>query len=122
MGAKDFVLDGATIKCTMGDKSATLKVTTNSKFYTQGKKLVTEMDCTNVNMFPPLATFGTCKPYKAVPPPGCLCTFIPTGPWKKAYCGEMVNGKKLILKESFLICPRAAGKITIEDTKQKTKS
>lgn len=117
---KDFVLDGAEIKCTMGDKSASLKVTMNRKYYTQGKKLATEMDCTNLNMFPPIATFGTCKPYKAVPPPGCLCTFIPTGPWKMAHSGETLMGMKLLLKKSFLICPRAGGKISIVKTKQKS--
>jgi hypothetical protein len=120
MGKNDeFVLNGATIKCTMGDKTATLKVLSNNKYYVQGKKVATEMDCTNVNMFPPVATFGTCKPYKAVPPPGCLCTFIPTGPWKMPYSGKTVLGMKPLLGKSFLICPRAGGKISITKTAQK---
>lgn len=114
----EFVLDGATIKCSMGDKSATLKVTTNRKVYTKNKKVATAMDCTNINMFPPIATFGTCKPYKAVPPPGCLCTFIPTGPWKMPYNKETLQGLKPLLGGSFLICPRGGGKITIKKTKQ----
>lgn len=114
----EFVLDGATIKCTMGSKSASLKVTSNFSYYTKNKKIATEMDCTNINMFPPVATFGTCKPYQAVPPPGCLCTFIPTGPWKMTYDKKTVGGMKPLLGGSFLICPRAAGRITITDTKQ----
>ena len=119
MGKKDeFVLDGATIKCTMGDKSASLKVTTNFTTYKKGKRVATAMDCTNLNMFPPIATFGTCKPYKAVPPPGCLCTFIPTGPWKMPYNKETIGGLKPLLGGSFLICPRGGGKISITKTKQ----
>ncbi|WP_128330630.1 DUF4280 domain-containing protein [Apibacter sp. HY039] len=118
--AKDdeFVLDGATIECSMGDKSATLKVTSNFKTFIKDSRVATEMDCTNANMFPPLVTFGTCKPYKAVPPPGCLCTFIPTGPWKGTYEKKTVSGHKCLIGSSYLICPRAAGKITIKKTKQ----
>ena len=81
-----MVVDGAKIKCTMGDKSSTLKVTTNSKYKINGKKAATIMDMVpGPNLFPPVATFGTCKPYKAVPPPGCLCTPVPTGPWMKGF-------------------------------------
>jgi len=115
---EEFVLNGATIKCSMGNKTATLKVLSNNKYYVQGKKVATEMDCTNANMLPPVATFGTCKPYQAIPPPGCLCTFIPTGPWKMPYSGKTVSGMKPLLGKSFLMCPRGGGKITITKTAQ----
>ncbi|MWP49534.1 DUF4280 domain-containing protein [Gilliamella sp. Lep-s35] len=114
----EFVIDGATIKCTMGDKSASLKVTSNFSVYIKNKRVATALDCTNVNMMPPLVTFGTCKPYKAVPPPGCLCTFIPTGPWRGTYAKKTIGGKKVLIGSSYLICPRAAGKISITKTGQ----
>lgn len=115
---QQFVLNGATIKCSMGDISAKLTVTTNFTYYTKGKLVATAMDCTNANMLPPVATFGTCKPYKAVPPPGCLCTFIPTGPWKMPYDKQTITGLKPLLGGSFLICPRGGGRITITKTGQ----
>lgn len=119
MGKNDeFVVDGATIKCSMGDVSAKLNVTSNNTVLIKNKCAATEYDCTNANLIPPVATFGTCKPYKAVPPPGCLCTFIPTGPWKGTYSKKTIKGKEVIVGSSFLICPRAGGKITIKKTGQ----
>lgn len=124
MGKNDeFVVDGATIKCSMGDVSAKLNVTSNNTVLIKNKCAATEYDCTNANLIPPVATFGTCKPYKAVPPPGCLCTFVPTGPWKGTYFKEMIKGKEVIIGSSYLICGRPpGGKITITKSGQSGKN
>ena len=114
-----MVVDGAKIKCTMGDKSSTLKVTTNSKYKINGKKAATIMDMVpGPNLFPPVATFGTCKPYKAVPPPGCLCTPVPTGPWMKGFTKKKIGGKPAMKGDACLMCARGGGQITFEDSGQ----
>ena len=119
--AKDdeIVVDGATIKCTMGDKSTTLKVTSNQTYKIDGKKAATMMDfAPGANLFPPVATFGTCKPYKAVPPPGCLCTPIPAGPWMNAFMKKKIGGKPALTGDAKLMCTRGAGVITFDNSGQ----
>lgn len=117
--SKNYVIDGAKIKCTMGDKSASLKVTSNFKYKIQGKKVATMLDFVpGPNLFPPVGTFGTCKPYKTSPMP--LCTPMPAGPWQSANVKQMIQGKPALMEDCFLICPRAGGKISIEKTTQKS--
>ena len=119
--AKDdeMVVDGASIKCTMGDKSVTLKVTSNATYKIDGKKVATMMDIApGANLFPPVATFGTCKPFKAVPPPGCFCTPVPTGPWTKAFTKKKIGGKPAIKGDACLMCGRGGGMITFENSGQ----
>lgn len=117
--AKKYVVHGATIKCTMGNKSATLKVSNNRKYTIKGKKVATIVDCVpGVNLFPMPATFGICKPYASVPPPGNLCTPIPTGTWLKGYIPKSIGMLKPLLDDSKLICGRGGGIITIKKTGQ----
>lgn len=119
--AKDdeMVVEGATMKCTMGDKSTSLKVTSNMNYKIDGKKAATFMDFVpGANLFPPIATFGTCQPYKAVPPPGCLCTPIPTGPWTNPFSKKKIGGKLVIKGNAKLMCTRAGGMITFENSGQ----
>lgn len=116
---KNYVLDGAKMKCTMGDKSASLKVRSQSKYKVQGKKVATMMDFVPGVNYLPLATFGTCKPYKALPPPAQLCTPIPMGPWLQPHMTQKIQGKPAIIESSCLICSRAMGRITIQKTNQK---
>ena len=114
-----MVVDGAKISCTMGDKSSSLKVTTNSKYKINGKKAATIMDMApGANLFPPVATFGTCKPFKAVPPPGCLCTPVPTGPWMKGFSKKKIGGIVALKGDGCLMCARGGGKISIESSGQ----
>lgn len=114
-----MVVDGATIKCTMGSKSTTLKVTSNFSYKIDGKKAATMMDMMpGANLFPPVATFGTCKPFSAVPPPGNLCTPIPAGPWTKAFSKKKIGGKSAIKGNACLMCTRGGGMITFENSGQ----
>lgn len=114
-----IVVDGATIKCTMGDKSSSLKVVSQSKHKIGGKKVATMLDfAPGANLFPPIATFGTCKPFKAAPPPGQLCTPIPTGPWIDPLTKEKISGIPVLKDNACLMCARGAGKISIEKSGQ----
>lgn len=120
MGKKDqYVVHGAVLKCTMGNKSATLKVSSNRKYKIKNKKVATVMDfAPGVNIFPPVGAFGICKPYSAVPPPGNLCTPVLIGPWKMPYQTELVGPFKPLLGGSFNMCGRGGGMITIKKVGQ----
>lgn len=120
MGKKDeFIVDGAKIKCSMGDKSTTLKVTSQGTYKIKGKKAATMMDfIPGSNLFPPIATFGTCKPFKASPPPAQLCTPIPTGPWMNSFQEMKLKGKAILKGNACLMCGRAGGKISFENSGQ----
>ncbi len=120
MAVKDeMVVHGATIKCTMGDKSSSLRVVSQSKYKIDGKKAATMLDfAPGANLFPPIATFGTCKPFKAAPPPAQLCTPIPIGPWMNAFTKKKVGGIPVIKGNACLMCPRGGGKISIEKSGQ----
>ncbi len=117
--SKEYVVHGATLKCTMGNKSTTLRVSNNRKYTMKGKKVATIMDfMPGVNMLPPVGTFGICKPYSAVPPPGNLCTLIPVGPWKMVYALKSIGLLRPLLGNSCLMCGRGGGVITIKKTGQ----
>lgn len=117
---REYVVDGATMKCTMGSKSCKLKVSNNRKYTMRGKKVATIMDfAPGINIFPPLGAFGTCKPYSTVPPPGNLCTPLLSGPWKMPYMPKTIGVLRPILDNSFNICPRGGGIIKFQKTGQK---
>jgi uncharacterized Zn-binding protein involved in type VI secretion len=119
--AKDdeFVVHGAKIKCSMGSKSSTLSVSSQSTYKIQGKKAATMMDfAPGTNLMPPLATFGTCKPFQSAPPPAQLCTPIPTGPWQKAFSKKKINGMAILKGDACLMCGRAGGLIEFENSGQ----
>lgn len=120
MGKNDqYVVHGATLKCTMGNKSATLRVSSNRKYKIHNKKVATIADCVpGVNLFPMPATFGICKPYASVPPPGNLCTPIPVGPWKMPYMTKDLKGLRPLLGRCFLTCGRGGGVITVKKVGQ----
>lgn len=120
MGKNDqYVVHGATLKCTMGNKSCSLRVTSNRKYKIKNKKVATEMDFAPVlNIFPPIGAFGVCKPYTAVPPPGNLCTPALIGPWKMPYMTKMVGPFKPLLGRSFIMCGRGGGMVTIKKVGQ----
>jgi len=116
---KAYAVDGATLKCTMGNKSCSLKVSSNRKYKIKNKKVATIVDCIpGVNLFPLPATFGICKPYSAVPPPGNLCTPVPIGPWKMPYATKDIKGLRPLLGGSFLTCGRGGGVISIKKVGQ----
>lgn len=114
-----IVVQGAKMKCTMGDMSANLKVVQQSQYKVGGKKVSTMFDMMpGPNLFPPVGTFGTCKPYKALPPPAQLCTPIPLGPWMFPFTKHRVGGKPVIKANACLMCARGGGKISFENSGQ----
>ena len=118
-GSKEYVVHGATLKCTMGNKSTSLRVTNNRKYTMKGKKVATIMDFVPaLNLMPPVGTFGICKPYSTVPPPGNLCTPALIGPWKMPYMPKTVGMLRPLLGNSCIMCGRGGGMVTISKTGQ----
>lgn len=115
----EVVVEGAKIKCTMGDISNKLIVTNQFKYRAKKKKIATMFDfMPGVNMMPPVGTFGTCKPYKALPPPASLCTPIPVMPWSPAFTKKKVGMKPVIKANACLMCARGGGVIKFENSGQ----
>lgn len=114
-----LVVAGAKMKCTMGDISSTLKVVQQFKYKVNGKKVATMFDMApGPNFFPPIGTFGTCKPYKMLPPPASLCTPIPTGPWMMPFTKHKIMGKSIIKSNACIMCARGGGKISFQNSGQ----
>ena len=120
MSLKDeLIVQGAKMKCTMGDISANLKVTNQFKYKMEKKKVATMFDMMpGPNLFPPIGTFGTCKPYKLLPPPAQLCTPIPVNPWMPAFMKKKVGMKPVIKGDACLFCARGGGVIKFENSGQ----
>ena len=116
---EELVVDGAKMECTMGDISSYLKVTQQFVYKTNGKRVATMFDIIpGPNFFPPVGTFGTCKPYKALPPPASLCTPIPVGPWMFPFMKHKVQGKPVIKANACVMCARGGGKISFKKSGQ----
>lgn len=114
-----LIVEGAKIKCTMGDISNKLIVTSQFKYRAKNKKVATVLDfMPGANMMPPIGTFGTCKPYKALPPPASLCTPIPITPWMPAFLKKKIAMKPVILANACIMCARGGGKISFENSGQ----
>jgi len=122
MGKKSkYVVDGAVIKCSSGNKSTTLKVTSNRTIKIKKKKTATMMDFVPGVNLPMPATFGICKILTATVPPNgvskpCVCATV--NPWLLPYTTETVNNFNPLLDGSKLICP-IGGVIKINNVKQR---
>ncbi|GHT15417.1 hypothetical protein FACS189426_23000 [Bacteroidia bacterium] len=123
MGKREkYIVDGAIIKCSSGNKTTTLKVTNNRKVKIQKKKVATMMDFVpGVNLFPMPATFGICKVLTATIPPNgvskpCICACAI--PWQLPQMNETIANFKPLLEGSKLICP-IGGIIKINNVKQR---
>lgn len=119
----DIIIQGAKMKCTMGDMSSNLKVTSQFKYKMHKKKVATMFDfAPGANLrnpvTGPVGVFGTCKPYKMLPPPAQLCTPIPVSPWMPALIKKKVGMKPVIQVKACLFCARGGGIIKFEDAGQ----
>ena len=106
--SRKYVLDGACLQCTLGSAQGKLKVSSQSKLYTQGKKVATDKD----KQVAP--TFGDCK---ASSPP------VPCSPalqqWQKTSKKVGMGSKTFVMEDSMIQCSKG-GIITIKDHTQKS--
>lgn len=109
MGTK-YVCEGAKCECANGNTPNFLEVSSQDKFFIQGKLMATEDDKTFKNL-----TFGNCKNN---PSSDKKCTPGVTTKWENPASNVTESGKKALLETSTTICSTFQGKITIEDPLQ----
>ena len=122
-----YVVEGATLKCSFGDKESKLKIPATRKFYINGKSQANIMD------FKPkinITSFGDCS--SLANPAVASATAANNGRLQKMRCiapaiaMQWMNGKTDVLIENFpallntcnALC-MFAGRITITDDGQK---
>jgi hypothetical protein len=112
------VVEGATLKCTCGDKPSQLVVTSQEDVEIDGKLAATVQDNAPGGN---IAPFGTCKVLTAAaagtPTP---CALAPAGPWKPGAVSRVTIGKNLALLSTDVLNCTIPGVITITDAGQKS--
>lgn len=108
----EYVVDGGTLKCTMGSKTVKIKATNNSNKTAQGKKVCTIAD---KEAFINVPAFGMCKAGGKLKPckPALAKWVIP-----KPKGGN--NQSDFLVQRATNTC-KLGGKVTIQDSGQKTK-
>ena len=103
---KNYVVNGATLKCVLGATPSTLTVLPINRVEINGKAQANIMDCKPmVNIKP----FGTCA--KMAPP--VPCTPVVTT-WLKGKTNVLVGGMPALMSDSMAICSCGGGVIKIQ--------
>jgi hypothetical protein len=110
------VVQGATLRCTCGDKTSQLLVTSQADVEIDNKRAATVQDnAPGANIAP----FGTCKVLTAAaagtPTP---CALAPAGPWKPGAMSRVTIGNHLALLSTDVLNCTVPGVITITDAGQ----
>jgi hypothetical protein len=111
------VVQGATLRCSCGDKPSQLLVTSQADVEIDNKLAATVQDnASGANIAP----FGTCKVLTAAaggtPTP---CALAPAGPWQPGAVSRLTIGKALALLSTDVLKCSVPGVITITDPGQK---
>lgn len=94
MSGVQYLVRGATLKCTMGSSTSKLNLPVCHAVYAKKKPMMNKMDFVPMmNVMP----FGTCKVTKGPCVPA-------TGPWLKAHEETIVTDAPSITMDSFLVC------------------
>jgi hypothetical protein len=112
------VVQGATLKCTCGDKPSQLMVTSQDDVKIEGKLAATIQDNLPGSN---IAPFGTCKVLTlaalGTPVP---CALMPAGPWKPGAVSSVSIHKQLALLSTDKLNCMIPGVITITDPGQQS--
>ncbi len=102
-----IITDKATMQCSLGTKTATLKVTSQNFIQIDGGLIATEKDKEGMTNIP---TFGNCRCvwYQ----PACIPQPIK---WEKVISHNTVNGLAKLTDDSECPCAKG-GKVTFVDT------
>lgn len=95
MSGDEYLVRGATLKCSMGSSQSKLNLPICHGVYTKKKPLMNKLD------FVPMANilpFGACKVTKGP------CVPATGGPWLKAHDATMITNAASITMDSFLVC------------------
>lgn len=123
----ETVVNGAKVQCPFGNKTAILKVTSQTKCMVEGKPAATVFDTNpGVNF----DTFGMCSsmlnPAVAAATAAALgvltpqpCTMVPAGTWTPVKPKLLFAGKPCLCNSSSLLCGVGQGLITITSSGEK---
>ena len=104
---KNYIVEGATVRCNMGEKPTRLQLPQDHGMYFMGKPLLNEQDCVagvNVLPFGHCKRIGTCKP---------LLSFK----WEETQSDTKIDEHSGLIMDSLLGC-YCGGCITIKDDGQ----
>lgn len=112
---KKYVVDGATLSCSLGSSTTKLKVPSHRHIYMTGKRMANKLDVNLIEHC--IGSFGVCS--RSSPPPQCIFDIVL--PWQDTQ--EDVFGAKQdgVLETSWTYCV-CGGKIKIVETGQETSN
>lgn len=105
---KDYAVEGAELKCSLGSKTSRLKIPYKKTVSIGGKK---QADVNDYKGGVNIMSFGSCS--RSYPPPACIMGTC--AKWVNGKGTSRINGEEALLKESINICS-CGGIISIVDT------
>ena len=123
--AKEYVISGATLKCSMGDSTSKLVVLPTSRVKLKGKPKANITDCkpmVNVkplgkckSMINPAVAAATAAAQGKLQPMPCtpMCSI-----WIGGKTNDLVGKKPALMKGDKAVCPLGAGMIQVKDSGQ----
>lgn len=107
---ESYVVDGATLRCTLGSSSSSLSLPQGHQVYLRGKKQANAADHIPIRN---IGCFGSCS--RSCPPPPCVVATASNwiNPKSDVYVGE----DKALLNTSICFCS-CGGVISITDDGQ----
>lgn len=102
--SQSYVVNGATISCTMGTVDMPLKTTPGRRVKLRGKDRANILDCKPlINVGP----FGICKVTHMPCVPACMV-------WLNGKANVLVQGIPALLDNAISVCPAGAGILKIK--------
>ena len=108
--AKEYVVDGATLKCSMGTGTSNLMVSASRNVLLRGKREANIGDCKPFTNIPSFDACNITSPPKACAP---ACAM-----WAGGKGDVLIQGSPALLNDSFVLCASGGGIITISDSGQ----
>lgn len=105
---KDYVVEGAELRCSLGSKNNRLKIPDKRTTAIGGKKRATVNDYKGGEN---IMSFGSCR--RSYPPPSCVMGTC--SKWMNGKGTSKLNGEEALQKESINVCS-CGGIISIVDT------
>lgn len=95
MSSEEYLVRGATLKCSMGSSPSKLNLPVCHGVYAKKKPVMNKMDFAPMKNIMP---FGACKVTKGP------CVPAIGGPWLKAHEETIITDAASITMDSFLVC------------------
>ena len=96
-GSQTYVVEGATLTCTLGGNQNQLRIPTDPKIYINGKKQANIAD--HIGGFN-IMSFGPCS--RSIPPPPCIMATV--NKWVNGKSNVFINDEMALLNTSINLC------------------